>query len=80
MKTAIGIGDRVIISNRKQCFYGVVKGKHLFSYDVFHAWERYDPDYDELESGTVVRRYPKRKVFWSAKDELEKIYDKDEQY
>lgn len=73
MKTAISIGDRVIVANGKHCFYGVVKAKHLFSYDVFHLWEQYCEDYDEVQDGCCIKRYPRRKVFWSAKNELETL-------
>lgn len=76
MKTAIHIGDTVMVASHPHCYYGVVKGKHLFTYDVFHLWERYDSDYDEVISGTAIKRIPKWKVFWSAKDEFEKYENK----
>lgn len=77
MKTHINIGDKVLVSNGRSCFYGVIKGKHLFSYDVFHGFAIYDPDNDSVEEGCKVKRYPKRRVFWTAQDELEKMYDED---
>lgn len=69
MKTHINIGDEVVVASKMGVFDGVVKAKHLFSYDVYHVVQKTTIDCGGEEFNEVystIRRYPKRKVFWKS--------------
>ena len=69
MKTHINIGDEVVVAGKKGAFDGIVKGKHLFSYDIYHVVEHTVIDFDGdgyTEVYSTIKRYPKRKVYWKS--------------
>lgn len=73
VKTQINIGDKVLVAKDKDYFTGVVKAKHLFSYDIFYGSDYYYTDVygDRIHSPyATVKRSPKRRVFWYSDNDF----------
>lgn len=66
MKTAIGIGNAVIVSGDNEVFLGVVKATHLFTYSVLYSYKYYDEDEGTEEEGFAISRIPKWRCYWHS--------------